>query len=102
MGASEFEGGFDAWGDADAVCLWRACQPDQQQEIADRFAVAHADGVRDALLDAQDALAAPAAAGKDSAAILARAIWREWSVYRDRSVEDLHRRGRLRLESSRP
>jgi hypothetical protein len=32
--------------------------------------------------------------------VLANASWREWSDYRDRAVEDLHRRGRLRLESS--
>jgi hypothetical protein len=100
MISSDCEGRVDPCADADAVGLWRACRADQQEEIADRFTEARADGVRDALLEAQDAMDAAGSAGKSSMTVLANAIWREWSDYRDRAVEDLHRRGRLRLESS--
>jgi hypothetical protein len=89
----------DPLGDASAACLWKAATEPQRRQIAERFAQARADDVRDALLDAEDS--SPPADQSARATSLGRRLWRLWTHYRDQSVERLQIQGQLRTDFPR-
>jgi hypothetical protein len=95
---SDCEGGFDPLADASAHALWHACGQEQQEKIAERFVQLRAEDLRDVLLTAQES--AQSAKPDSAAGLLGRELWPLWSRFRDESVEELHRRGKLRLEAS--
>jgi hypothetical protein len=69
------------------IQLWRICTDDQRTSIADAFLTARTDELRDAVLESQDA---------GGSRELGRLIWKTWVLYRERALNDLHRRGVLR------
>jgi len=72
--------------DASAVHLWKACNPTQQECLAAQFADMHADEVRDAILDLEDA---PVAARASPADLL----WASWIRFRNAALREMRRRG---------
>jgi hypothetical protein len=98
MGDADCDGKDDPWADAGARRLWQACEPGQQEEIAQRFALTRADDVRDALLAAEDSGVSEPTGG--AAERFGRALWGIWSRYRDHCVEALQSGGRLGTDSS--
>jgi hypothetical protein len=95
---ADCDGVLDSLADISTRQLWAGCSGPQRQEIAERFAQNRDDDIRDALLAAEDSRQSGSKAG--AAANLGTQLWKVWALFRDQSVEDLHRRGRLRLDFS--
>jgi hypothetical protein len=95
---ADCDGVLDSLADVSTRQLWAGCSGPQRREIAERFAQNRDDDVRDALLAAEDSR--QSGPNASAAANLGTQLWKVWSLFRDQSVEDLHRRGRLRLEVS--
>jgi hypothetical protein len=93
---ADCDGGADEFADADGDRLWNACDAHQQESLSGRFIQVNLKRLRDALLDTQDALG-PAKPSPDAASIASfgRAIWTMWTAYRDRSLQEMARRGDL-------
>jgi len=91
---SDCDGPPDPLADASSEQLWQACDERLQWAIAERFAAARADEVRDGLLETEHS---PPVGRNDRImlATLGEAIWRAWIAYRNSAVEDHYRRGRI-------
>jgi hypothetical protein len=82
--------------DADGNRLWNACDAIQQESVSARFVHVHAERLRDALLDTQDALGlATAWPNGAPGALLGCLLWTMWISYRDRALREMVRRGDL-------
>jgi hypothetical protein len=93
---ADCEGGADELAEADGDRLWNACDAYQQESLSNRFIHFNSEQLRDALLDTQDALG-PATPSPEAAplASFGRAIRTMWTTYRDRSLQEMARRGDL-------
>lgn len=93
---ADCDGPADELDDADGNRLWNACDVTRQESISVRFVDLHADRLRDALLDAQDAAGlSNASADQAPRELLGRLLWRMWISYRDRALREMHGRGEL-------
>ncbi len=87
---------LDDLDDADGNRLWNACDAIQQESVSARFVHVHAERLRDALLDTQDALGlATASPNGAPGALFGRLLWTLWISYRDRALREMVRRGDL-------
>jgi|SRR5450432_1914746 hypothetical protein len=93
---ADCDGGADALAEADGDLLWNACDAHQQESLSGRFIGVNLERLRDALLDTQDAFG-PATLSPQAAplASFGRAIWTMWTAYRDRTLQEMARRGDL-------
>jgi hypothetical protein len=88
----ECDGAVSLLDDASGSALWRMCEARQQEALSERFVDAHAETLRDAILDLEDARSS---ARSSPAAALANLIWSSWIIFRDRALRDLLTTGQL-------
>jgi hypothetical protein len=69
--------------------LWLACDDRQRIQIAQDFALARPEAVRDAILDSQDS---------GTARQLGRALWQCWISYRRKALNQLHQQGLIQFK----
>jgi hypothetical protein len=90
IGQRDCDGRATALDDTGGSVLWGLCDADEQEAIAARFIDSHAETLRDAILDLQDAaMNARASPPKAPATSLGSVIWSSWIVFRDRALRDM-------------
>jgi hypothetical protein len=97
---SDCDGPFDPLADAGGRELWLHCTDDQREQIATRFVASRGDDVRDCLVEAQNLgkFDCPTPDGQspgDGIEHPGNVLWRVWAAYRDKSLNELRRQGRL-------
>ncbi|HEX4056222.1 MAG TPA: hypothetical protein VHX86_18330 [Tepidisphaeraceae bacterium] len=93
---ADCDGPADELGDASGNRLWNACDANQQESVSARFVNLHADRLRDALLEVQDAAGlSRASADPPPSELLGRLLWKMWIGYRDRALREMFGRGEL-------
>jgi hypothetical protein len=93
---ADCDGRPDDLADADGNRLWNACDASRQETLSARFVHVHAEQLRDAFLETQDAFGLTKASPADAPrAFLGRLLWTMWISYRDRTLQEMDRRGDL-------
>jgi hypothetical protein len=75
--------------------FWKDCGSISQERLSSRFVELHAEFLRDAILDAEDANDLTLSRGPLREFALGELLWSTWIRFRDRALREMRRGGEL-------